>query len=295
MAEAPDDAVLRFAHLTGALGIGLLNVIEIASAPTWQEVELVGGGRDVLPMQLVARRSTVGWSRAWVADHKGMRGGVLGEPVFPEGTSLRARVLKLGEFGGVDEENYELFVERWFPEAGEPGWLMPTPLSEEFWRQYAEDAHEVYTFCGRFIDGLATLSELKKAPSKTNAFLRWLRMMVADTRIVPQIVRGTTVVERWVSLTLVGAIASRALRELLPKRIVRRCICGCGRIFLSDDPRKRFFDKGCADANRQRRYRGREAVPLHPDDVERSRKVKAALRRTRRGGRSGLAKKPSRT
>lgn len=115
---------------------------------------------------------------------------------------------------------------QFFPEVAEEAsdsTIYPMPLSEPFWRSYAEPVSQ-------FVDWARTLESALTIMGSVPG-LAWLHTLVNP--VTPSVVRRSKdKYERvWLSPSLIGSLAMMALLDQTEGRITRQC--DCGRLFVS--------------------------------------------------------------
>lgn len=142
----------------------------------------------------------------------------------------------------------------------------PMPLSEEFWRAYAEPY-------GTFLDALQCIREAlwdlehhrpqrKHQPSDFKLVWDGKRLLdhllaPASAAIVPQ--PDGTFTQEWVCGSLLSAFAMMALQDLTEKRRVRRCDA-CQRLYVSQHPGALYCSSLCRWKVQKRRQRKLESA-----------------------------------
>jgi hypothetical protein len=286
--EDDDDAVLRLVDHVGLLGLGLLNVVEIAAH--LRVFDKQPGAMSPRVERTIARRSLLGW----IKEHEpcGRAQADVNDPAKRR-SDAGAQVTVLDPLrGGVRPSlPYDVFLGRWLPRAGRAAATdVLTPATVAFWRAYAEPVFQVRRRASSLVHALQTLVNPSPGSVSTAKALEVFRELEGDAR------RRTTLTEaglrsRWNTSTLISALAVRLSEEELERGRLRRCACQCRRLFFAEHSNRHFFDEKCRNLNRQRRYRMKpDAVPVHPHDEGRSAHSAAQAAKKRAKERRGRGK-----
>jgi endogenous inhibitor of DNA gyrase (YacG/DUF329 family) len=145
----------------------------------------------------------------------------------------------------------------------------PLPLSEDFWRLYAENADEFLDATRRFGGYVRTLGRYRTSetsPDETNrndleVAIAALRALAAQTAFTFRGGSFGRLTRSWVPTSLLGVYAWMALTDAFDGLLN---LCNeCGRIFVSSAGRARFCSARCRKSTLQREWRGRKDQPEH--------------------------------
>lgn len=158
----------------------------------------------------------------------------------------------------------------------------PTPLTKEFWLQYAEPVRDFILVGRYFAEAVIQLSgDPKDFRSEFGAMVtvpharRTLNSLIRTTAPALAPERKGTYQRRWRSPSLLGMLAMMATQDLLGERHLYRC--PCGRVISSSYPETKY----CSPQHRDR-YRKRE---------QRRRKLGSVGKRSRRSQKKKTTKR----
>ncbi len=258
------------------LGLLLLKVRQITLYPLWERAE---GEEDAWPTSRTYSRAPTGW-------------------IPSVGTYASPEALELSP--AERQEGKVVHREFWNPTWDKPGVLMqdpdtgkfsncdldvlaeyfpsvspvdrkvyryPIPLSEEFWRLYAEDVEQFQKCARRFAHLVRTIAwyqtEERFTPEDQIRFkdaTMALRILAAYTISTIGESGDDGFIRRWAATSLISGYALMALLDLT-NGLLNVCH-ECGRVFASSAGRARFCSPRCRKTSLQREWRGRKAEKI---------------------------------
>ena len=257
----------------GLLGLGLHQFRTVTLAPRWRR------SPEMSPLLVPAQEHYVHTSTGWVSKrlflrpermesflsaHPELEGALVPREVAPEAWA-RVGGLRQGlRSAELSVEPLQLTWSTFFPDVAREEaetFPYPAPLSEEFWRAYAEP-------WGDFVDGMQRLDEAlwDLDHHKSGEVSRLDAERVEEGRGLLEALlapAGVTVVpetdgsfsQQWVWGSLLNAFAMMALHDLTESRRVRRCDT-CGRLFVSQHPLALYCSRVCRWKRQKQRQRG---------------------------------------
>ena len=185
---------------------------------------------------------------------------LVNDDAFPPGVLMKTAT---GTFGSASLE----FVAEFFPELPQArdseGRLVlecPLPLSDEFWRAYAEP---VSTFLWEAVSLNRAVAAMRIKRYRSGSKKQWevyrgldpLIGLLAPVRAVPDLQEGRGLRQGWSSSSLLGALAMMALSDL-PEGEARQC-AECHKPFVSSGrPQSLYCSKKCRWRAQKRAQRG---------------------------------------
>lgn len=268
-----DDAqkLLEWCNRYGLLGVLLHRVQEVRLAPRWHRMVLLPSPKPnvLFPTQRHITRAATGWRSQYIQrldgyvirDEPDREGSLVEEGLRPADMTAGAWVRKIDAFDWQWESLSKTWV-RFFPDTPREERETreyPLPLSEEFWREYAEPLDQFVNAVRALEDALRYLqepTEVRRGRDKINALAGDVNLTLLTSE------EGFR--QAWVSTSLLGTLAAMAIFDLSGGKRVLRCET-CGRPFVSGAPTARYCSPTCRQTAQKRAYRQRirEAKALY--------------------------------
>lgn len=262
------ERVLEWCSRYGLPGVLLHQVRFVTLAPRWLPFQ---GGPLLVPGQERFVRTNSGWAREltyfqskgleYSLGRPDLKGTLVSDSFAPDAWARMGAVLQRLDSTEVLQESIRETWAKFFPgapsaEAETYGY--PCPLSDDFWRSYAEPYDS-------FTDALQCLSEAlwclqQHRPQMTGTerqqVLRGSALFEALLAPVsPSLaVSADAISQEWVCNSLLSAFAMMALQDLTENRRVARCE-SCRRLFISQHPAALFCSPQCRWKTQKRRHR----------------------------------------
>jgi hypothetical protein len=139
----------------------------------------------------------------------------------------------------------------------------PVPISDAFWRLYAEDTNQFLRCAFDFADAVRALGGMKPSDEMTElekqSIIRAtgrLQALAAGTAPALYARKDGTFFHQWVSAALIGSFALMVLLDAA-RGLVN--VCGnCGKVFVSSAGRARYCSARCRKTSLQREWRARK-------------------------------------
>ncbi len=272
VAEADDaQKLLEWCNRYGLLGVLLHRVQEVRLAPRWHRMMLLPSPKPnvLFPTQRRITRAATGWRSQYIQrshdyviqDEPDREGSLVEEGLRPADMTAGAWVRKIDAFDWQWESLSKTWA-RFFPDTPREERETreyPLPLSEEFWREYAEPLDQFVNAVRALEDALRYLqepTEVRRGRDKINALAGDVNLTLLTSE------EGFR--QAWVSTSLLGTLAAMAIFDLAGGKRVLRCQT-CGRPFVSGSPSARYCSSTCRHTAQKRAYRQRvrEAQALH--------------------------------
>lgn len=170
------------------------------------------------------------------------------------------------------------------PPRAENSFVYPEPLSDEFWKLYAEPVDEFVEAAVLFRDAIRGALQFKQLgrasrTAASRAIDGWwhkLRALYSQGGILLVPDQGNYSGHiRWVASSLLGTFAIMALQDIAEGRL-KSCVV-CSRLFLAA-PRARYCSERCRDTRSKRSRRARVRAPQAPRRARGIRKPRKARR-----------------
>jgi hypothetical protein len=153
----------------------------------------------------------------------------------------------------------------------------PLPLSEEFWRLYAEPATHLVSAAVRFRNAVERISKPQEDPSAARSGVDILHDLTEGVRPIIVFNKDHRWEQTWVAPSLLSTFAMMALLDQLDGCRVIQCLC-CKKAVWTKNPRKCYCDENrCRWVAQKRSQRGRRKDEARP----RGRPRKKGTRRSR--------------
>lgn len=272
VAEADDaQKLLEWCNRYGLLGVLFHRVQEVRLAPRWHRMMLLPSPKPnvLFPTQRRITRAATGWRSQYIQrshdyviqDEPDREGSLVEEGLRPADMTAGAWVRKIDAFDWQWESLSKTWA-RFFPDTPREERETreyPLPLSEEFWREYAEPLDQFVNAVRALEDALRYLqepTEVRRGRDKINALAGDVNLTLLTSE------EGFR--QAWVSTSLLGTLAAMAIFDLAGGKRVLRCQT-CGRPFVSGSPSARYCSSTCRHTAQKRAYRQRvrEAQALH--------------------------------
>ena len=188
------------------------------------------------------------------------------------------------EFSGrVNVKRDTLWLNKFFPEASAsfPDFVYPAPLTDEFWKAYAEPLRTFFTAAKSFWDAEGFLSIVqqsfdptsstknKKRIKKTSALsqigVRGLNALVAVNQPALRSTPDGSLEQVWWSPSLIGQFAFMATLDFSEHRRFLRCD-NCNALFVSAAWQAKYCTEKCRWAAQKRRQRKRKQTTKRHDN-----------------------------
>jgi len=281
LSAAAEAAITSWCRQFGLLGVLLQRVQAITLWPRWEPVEWVSPPlprRLLFPAVTQYARSSTGWSKADspMTDTEprtdlAQTGALVAETDWPTRLPRPGVVLRDLRSPAVKVEGLDGTWSRFFP--GVPAeerdtFAYPQPLTDAFWRLYAEPVDA-------FIDGALMLRDalggLKLLKPLAEASEREASQLDRARNLLQTLIWGTSPVLKftaegaaepvWVAPSLLGALAMMAFLDLTEsRRRLRRCEV-CGRLFVSTAWQATYCSAKCRHTAQKRANRARQRNP----------------------------------
>lgn len=259
--------VLEWVQQNGLLGLLLHRLRSVRFAPRWDRAALLPSNEILFPVAEEWHWANTGWAswrpltREWVLTKEPERRG---EVVAEEDTSLRPSVV-LRDQGGVGwvSESLDVTWATFFPSVPVEQrieYAYPPPISEEFWRLYAEPLSDFYAAAQRLRNALEDLAarggkklgtlEQEERVDRGKKVLNSLIAPISPAVITPG--EGGLLL-RWVSPALLSTLATIAAEEAAkaPVRICART--DCANPFINQHRQTLYCSDTCKQTEAARR------------------------------------------
>jgi hypothetical protein len=168
---------------------------------------------------------------------------------------------------GVSSESLLVTWARFFPDVTPNECLIhqyPEPLTEEFWKLYAEPLQD-FLSAARALKGILSAIYLSQSRGRkirdhhaavTGGLLPIIDALVAPMGLGVQVNRNSRPSVHWVSTSLLSSLTTMLLEDLAKGTALR---CPCGQLFVSNAYQARYHSKQC-------RWRFEKHKQRHPDE-----------------------------
>lgn len=272
---APDDEdrVIGWCQKFGLLGLLPHQTIAASLAPRWEPMP--ENPAALVATQLHFSRTVEGWvpsAQTVVSQRPGYSRDQPRKPGAPVPTPNRYKSFAAvgAIFRPLDNQRYryEPFSQTWgrffvgaSTHEGE-SYPYPAPLSEEFWRTYAEPVYDFVEAARLLLNALRLFQAHQGDPGTGSAAdaLKLHQAMDAFHGLIETVsptispsVDGTPR-QGWLATSLLGALAMMALLDLTESRRVMTCHT-CRKIFVTKAYQAAYCSTTCRNTAQQRRYR----------------------------------------
>ncbi len=270
-----EERLSRWCATYGLLGILPHRAHMVTLPPRWEPLE---GRQDYL---VQAQRQFFRTSEGWVTagrsryppkagsggDEQRVRGAVIPMSKVPRswprpGVAIQDLLMPAWEHEPLSKTWASFFPE--VPHEERETYPYPAPLSDAFWRSYAEpvsDFFEAATMLLNVVLGLKPIGRLSTASEGDRAGVR-VRMdtlhKLAETvspALEPAEDGGFR--QRWLASTLLGAFAMMVLLDLTEQRRLLQCEA-CGRLFVTKSYQAIYCSDTCRNRVQKQRHRARK-------------------------------------
>jgi hypothetical protein len=270
---SPESAtnIARWCKRYGLLGVLTQRLHLVALAPRWRRA---GHGDEILPSQTVHLRANDALQPFRTEETAGPAVVAGGRRCAGDFVSDRDRppdCLPTGVFlnpptAEWTQEPLGATWARFFPDvpASEcETYPYPTPLTKEFWSQYAEpvgDFLHAASIVRDVVHGLTEFDETlspREREAKLDQALRTLHELLAPVSPTLSSSPYRAFQQQWVSPSLLGAFAMMLMHDMDGNHQIRRCLA-CNTPIVSKAYQRRYCSKRCRDRLRMRRFRKRQ-------------------------------------
>lgn len=169
------------------------------------------------------------------------------------------------------------------PEAERESFNYPVPLSEPFWKMYAEPVDDFLDAARGLLSALRALGRMKPykeaSDDERSELVRGRDALHSLTRSVSptiELSEDGSIRQEWIAPSLLASFGMMALQDLSEDRRVRSC-AACGSIFLTSAYQAQYCSPTCR--NRVQKQRHRERVRARPGQSAPDGKTGAASKR----------------
>jgi hypothetical protein len=269
-------ALLGWCETFGLLGILLNRTLMVTLGPRWERQRGRTGNGDLLrPVQRGYVRTTTGWrpmrprqgmpfarptASAWTLVGSPVRADLL-----PRRWPTAGAIVDVGSTG-VQEESLSRTWAKFFPDVPareRETWAYPIPLSEDFWRHYAEPLDDFLFAVLGLRQTLERLTTSKSRPHENDAQtsiegdIQSLQRLVASVSPTLKRPRRGGFAQQWHSSSLLGSLAMMALLDLTEQRRVVACRV-CDRVFVTSAWQGRYCSPRCRWTAQKRASRAKK-------------------------------------
>ena len=273
LSVAPEDEtfLLQWCCQHGLLGILPQQTLMVNLAPTW-EYPLLGPRGPLFPSQHYYIRTNTGWKASY---HQVTRRQLIQSDPHQKGKVVpeKYRLSPLQRPGVLIQEirtnklKSSSFEEAWvqfFPDVPRNEaefYHYPLPLSDGFWRLYAEPIGTFLNMATVLKDAVTDLScarPLAEASEKELVYLRSGRDSLhallgpASPALLPKQDGGFD--HRWASTSLLASLAMMVFQDLTEQRRILACNT-CKKIFVTEAWQRLYCSDRCRRTAQKRRYR----------------------------------------
>jgi hypothetical protein len=275
------DGLLAWCEEYGLLGVLPHQVLMVTTAPAVVSLEptpVIGLNRCFRTNLRFLREQPPGWlsvqqqSKPQLENHGGLskRGQVPQELVprtWPSPHVLMTSLEPLPGHAPWSEEPLSQTWARFFPDVPQEHWetyRYPTPLTEDFWRQYAEPLDQfarAASILRRAFDGLREdqAANAASAPSWELPQPRheaWLSINSLVSSVSPALEFSSDGKphQEWQAPSLIAHFAMMLLFDVTECRRLLSC-AACDRLFTAKSPKARYCSDRCRERMQKRRYR----------------------------------------
>jgi len=270
LSPTSESNLLNWCSQYGLLGILPHRSLMAKFTPRWDTMHPDDSGDELYNVQLNFIRISAGWKYVRTARIMPLRQtpkkrGQLAPTLHKSNQPFEEVVLwqewEDGQYSFAPlEKTWRPFFPRGPSEKGE-SWDYPMPLSEKFWKMYAEPVEEFLQGARILKSALAELSCLPKKKSKlTNEeihrslFGRKLLHSLVDGMCPVLDIINDKFQQRWMAPSLLGSLAMMALQDLGEQRGFLVCRV-CNKLFVSKAYQATYCSIRCRNTFNKREYR----------------------------------------
>jgi len=266
-----EPAIIDWCAEHGLLGILLHEARQINLAPRWQIMRRIDGleDRDMPPVRVQRRhvQTTFGWELRDVQhaaftpqSSQGTPGALVAAHDRPRDWPPPGVVLERAtDLSPWRDEPFTGTWARYFPDVPEgerEDYPYPLPLSDAFWRLYAEPIQDFIGAALTLRNALLDLSRDDDQRARAAGANR-LTVVAAPVRQALLPLPDGSFQQRWLAPTLLASFAAMASQDIArPGHRVRRCAV-CGRLVVTKAYQLRYCSQTCRHTAQKRNYRRR--------------------------------------
>ncbi len=260
--------LLAWCARNGLLGILPHRTLMVVFPPQW-EPEMEGNRKGLLPSLRTYARTNTGWflriSQQLVggAEWRGAaheKGQPIPEEYWPKQWPKPGVLIGELHKGGWKWESVTETWARFFPDIprGElTGYPYPLPLTEDFWRIYAEPLDAFVSGAAALRDALKDLTATEAKSPGVEHGRRILHALLGPVSPALDIVDGGQFRQRWVATSLLASYSMMAFQDLVEQRQVLICRI-CGKLFISGAWQATYCSPRCRHTAQKRAYRDKK-------------------------------------
>ena len=267
--------LLKWCSAHGLLGVLPHRTQMVVLSPRWEPrvLRIRSDRKELVPTLRRYFRTSTGWSRVHEQRSSrrridpGQQKDLVAEEQLPKLWPPPSALLQNMQTGQWDQEPLSKSWWRFFPdvlEGEKETFGYPLPLSDEFWRLYAEPIDDFVAAALILREALwllrRTKSHQQEAESQEDAFragVSRLNLLSAPVRLGLKVEDDGSLRQVWTAPSLWASFAMMALQDLSGRRRVLMCRA-CGRLFVSGAHQALYCSDRC-------RYRFEKQVQRHPD------------------------------
>ena len=273
-----EEKLLAWCRLNGLVGVLPHQVIMVRLAPRWAPLE--GNQAVLVPTQLQHGRTNEGWVTfdrvvhgarlGSVRDQLERRGELIPPDDAPGGWPQPGVMIQPLGMSVYREERFKKTWSRFFPDVSAEETethAYPRPLTEEFWRCYAEPVEDFVKAATSLLNAINNLGTAKSAADAVDSDLENIRTGMDDLHSLVRTVSPAIVPaldgalhQGWISTSLLGSLAMMALLDLTESRRVLTCK-SCGKLFVTTAYQARYCSSTCRFRIQKQRHRAKQEEP----------------------------------
>ena len=287
-----EEQLLSWCSKFGLLGVLPHRVHSVILAPRWIRFDMrtfsgfagdkTAPSGPICPQYLRYFRTNTGWDST---RHFTFRGSPFdglngseheGHPVsskhIPDDIPRPGVVIQNLHDQKINEEPLGATWAKFFPDIPseeQDAYQYSPPLSDDFWRLYAEPVEAFFEGAVALRDAVRDLGQFKPAANiadddvqsmfRGRAILHALLAPVSPV-LIP--LKDGTFRQEWAALSLLASLALMVFQDITGRRRLLRCTI-CGRMFLSDAYQARYCSTKCRHTAQKRRHRARNKEREH--------------------------------
>jgi hypothetical protein len=266
--------LLDWCNRFGLLGVLLQRTFSVVLAPRWKfdsrlhEMTGYGGTKgakyqELWPTLCRYNRSNDGWTSISSTDLSDPRSEARQRSAQWENKLVQERdrpqawprpgalILKSVEDGEWRVEPLSKTWAKFFPDVkatDQETYWYPKPLTESFWRAYAEPLDMFYASACKLASAIEMLPSLdvngKVVLSEHGEGVQWLNNLHAPNGLALEIQEDGSVRQKWMAFSLIEILARMASLDLTKQRSIKQCRA-CGNIFAATVYRTLYCSTRC--------------------------------------------------
>ncbi len=274
-----EERLSRWCGRYGLLGILPHRAHMVTLAPRWEPLE--GRQDDLAQTQRQFLRTSEGWVTAGRSrylpragsggDEQRVLGAVIPMSKVPRswprpGVAIQGLLMPAWDHEPLSKTWASFFPD--VPHKERETYPYPAPLSEAFWRSYAEpvsDFFEAATLLLGVVQGLKPIGPLSTASEGALAGVRarmdTLHKLAETVSPALEPTEDGGFHQRWLASTLLGAFAMMVLLDLTEQNRLLECEA-CGRLFVTTSYQARYCSDTCRYRVQKQRHRARKQALL---------------------------------